>query len=108
MATPEVVIGASLLSMFLIYGLALGFTTLLIAHVMFCISFVVIVVRSRLIGFDRSLEEAAQDLGADAVRRPSAGHPAADLARDHRRRAARLRPLDRRLRRSPTSTRGPR
>ena len=65
-ATPEVVLGASLLSMFLIYGLSLGFTTLLIAHVMFCISFVVIVVRSRLIGFDRSLEEAAQDLGADA------------------------------------------
>jgi spermidine/putrescine transport system permease protein len=64
-ATPEVVLGASLLSMFLIYGLSLGFTTLVIAHVMFCISFVVIVVRSRLIGFDRSLEEAAQDLGAD-------------------------------------------
>lgn len=64
-ATPEVVLGASLLSLFLIYGLALGFTSLLIAHVMFCISFVVIVVRSRLIGFDRSLEEAAQDLGAD-------------------------------------------
>ncbi len=66
-ATPEVVLGASLLSMFLIYGLNLGFTTLLIAHVMFCISFVVIVVRSRLIGFDRSLEEAAQDLGADPL-----------------------------------------
>jgi spermidine/putrescine transport system permease protein len=66
MATPEVVMGASLLSMFLIYGLALGFVTLLIAHIMFCISFVVVVVRSRLIGFDRSLEEAAQDLGANA------------------------------------------
>ena len=65
-ATPEVVLGASLLSLFLIYGLQLGFTTLLLAHVMFCISFVVIVVRSRLIGFDRSLEEAAQDLGANA------------------------------------------
>jgi spermidine/putrescine transport system permease protein len=64
MATPEVVIGAALLSMFLIYGIELGFTTLLIAHVMFSISFVVVVVRSRLIGFDRSLEEAARDLGA--------------------------------------------
>jgi len=65
MATPEVVMGASLLSFFLILGSpALGFTTLLIAHVMFCISFVVVVVRSRLIGFDRSLEEAAKDLGA--------------------------------------------
>ena len=66
MATPEVVIGAALLSMFLIYGISLGFTTLLIAHVMFSISFVVVVVRSRLIGFDRSLEEAARDLGANA------------------------------------------
>jgi spermidine/putrescine transport system permease protein len=64
MATPEIVIGAALLSMFLIYGLELGFTTLFIAHVMFSISFVVVVVRSRLIGFDRSLEEAAADLGA--------------------------------------------
>jgi spermidine/putrescine transport system permease protein len=66
MATPEVVIGAALLSMFVTYNVSLGFTTLLIAHVMFCISFVVVVVRSRLIGFDRSLEEAAKDLGADA------------------------------------------
>jgi spermidine/putrescine transport system permease protein len=66
MATPEVVIGAALLSMFLVYGIHLGFVTLLIAHVMFCISFVVVVVRSRLIGFDRRLEEAARDVGADA------------------------------------------
>jgi spermidine/putrescine transport system permease protein len=58
------VIGAALLSMFIFYTLALGFTTLLIAHVMFSISFVVVVVRSRLIGFDRNLEEAAADLGA--------------------------------------------
>jgi spermidine/putrescine transport system permease protein len=66
MATPEIVMGASLLSFFLILGTpSLGFTTLLIAHVMFCISFVVVVVRSRLIGFDRSIEEAAQDLGAN-------------------------------------------
>jgi spermidine/putrescine transport system permease protein len=67
MATPEVVIGASLLSMFIYYSFALGFTTLLIAHVMFSISFVVVVVRSRLIGFDRSIEEAAQDLGASPI-----------------------------------------
>jgi spermidine/putrescine transport system permease protein len=67
MATPEIVMGASLLSFFLILNIfTLGFQTLLIAHVMFCISFVVVVVRSRLIGFDRSLEEAARDLGADA------------------------------------------
>ena len=68
MATPEIVMGASLLSFFLILGTpTLGFNTLLIAHVMFCISFVVVVVRSRLIGFDRSLEEAAQDLGANPL-----------------------------------------
>jgi spermidine/putrescine transport system permease protein len=67
MATPEIIMGASLLSFFLILNtFTLGFQTLLIAHVMFCISFVVVVVRSRLIGFDRSLEEAARDLGADA------------------------------------------
>ena len=54
MASPEIVIGAALLSMFIVYSLPLGFTTLLIAHIMFSISFVVVVVRSRLIGFDRS------------------------------------------------------
>ena len=64
MASPEIVIGAALLSMFIVYSLPLGFTTLLIAHIMFSISFVVVVVRSRLIGFDRRLEEAAADLGA--------------------------------------------
>ena len=67
MATPEIVIGAALLSMLIIYNISLGFQTLLIAHVMFSISFVVVVVRSRLIGFDRSLEEAAADLGATPV-----------------------------------------
>jgi spermidine/putrescine transport system permease protein len=64
MATPEIVIGAALLSLFITYSFDLGFTTLFIAHVMFSISFVVVVVRSRLIGFDRSIEEAAADLGA--------------------------------------------
>jgi spermidine/putrescine transport system permease protein len=65
LATPEVVLGAALLSQFLNWGTpTLGFATILIAHVMFNLSFVIITVRSRLIGFDRSLEEAAQDLGA--------------------------------------------
>ena len=64
MATPEIVMGATLLSTFIFFEIVRGFTTLLIAHVMFSISFVVVVVRSRLIGFDRSIEEAAQDLGA--------------------------------------------
>jgi spermidine/putrescine transport system permease protein len=67
MATPEIVLGASLLSMFLIYSVPLGFTSLLIAHILFSISFVVVVVRSRLIGFDRSIEDAAADLGATPV-----------------------------------------
>ncbi|MBK5115493.1 MAG: ABC transporter permease [Thermoleophilia bacterium] len=67
MATPEVVLGASLLSMFVFIGVDRGFNTLWVAHIMFSISFVVVVVRSRLIGFDRSLEEAARDLGATAM-----------------------------------------
>jgi spermidine/putrescine transport system permease protein len=67
LATPEVVLGASLLSLFLTIGFATGFTTILIAHIMFNVSFVVVTVRSRLIGFDRSLEEAAQDLGANGL-----------------------------------------
>jgi spermidine/putrescine transport system permease protein len=65
LATPEIVIGAALLSLFINFEtFQLGFQTLLIAHVMFSISFVVVVVRSRLIGFDRRIEEAAADLGA--------------------------------------------
>ena len=64
LATPEVVLGAALLSMFINFSVATGFTTIVIAHVMFNLSFVIVTVRSRLIGFDRSLEEAAQDLGA--------------------------------------------
>ena len=67
LATPEVVMGASLLSLFLTLGVATGFATIVIAHIMFNISFVVVTVRSRLIGFDRSLEEAAQDLGANGL-----------------------------------------
>ena len=66
MITPEVVLGASLLALFLNLGVARGFWTIFIAHVMFNISFVVVTVRARLVGFDRSLEEAAMDLGANA------------------------------------------
>ena len=65
MATPEVVLGASLLALFLNLGLPLGPTTIIIAHIMFCISFVVVTVKSRLQGMDPRLEEAAQDLYAD-------------------------------------------
>src|SRR5207237_8917238 len=62
---PESVLGASLLTLFLNLKAALGFSTILIAHVMFCISFAVVTVKARLIGFDRHLEEAAMDLGAN-------------------------------------------
>jgi spermidine/putrescine transport system permease protein len=64
MAAPEIVMGSSLLTLFLNYSAPLGFTTILIAHVMFNISFVVVTVRARLAGFDRHLEEAAMDLFA--------------------------------------------
>ena len=64
MATPEIVMGSSLLTLFLNYGFPLGFTTILLAHIMFNISFVVVTVRARLAGFDRHLEEAAMDLFA--------------------------------------------
>jgi spermidine/putrescine transport system permease protein len=65
MATPEIVLGSSLLALFLNYNIPLGFTTILIAHVMFNISYVVVTVRARLTGFDRHLEEAAMDLYAN-------------------------------------------
>jgi spermidine/putrescine transport system permease protein len=65
MATPEIVLGASLLTLFINLNVFLGFTTIFIAHIMFCISYVVVTVKARLIGFDRSLEEAAMDLGAN-------------------------------------------
>jgi spermidine/putrescine transport system permease protein len=65
MSTPEIVLGASLLALFLNLSFQFGFGTILIAHIMFCISYVVVTVKARLIGFDRHLEEAAMDLGAN-------------------------------------------
>jgi spermidine/putrescine transport system permease protein len=67
MATPEIVMGASLLTLFLNWRIPQGFGTILIAHIMFNISYVVVTVRARLVGFDRHLEEAAMDLGANEV-----------------------------------------
>jgi spermidine/putrescine transport system permease protein len=61
---PEVVVGAALVTFFGVAALRLSLLTVIIAHVVFSISFVAIVVRARLSGFDRSLEEAALDLGA--------------------------------------------
>jgi spermidine/putrescine transport system permease protein len=65
MATPEIIMGASLLSMFVSIGVQRDLTTIVIAHVMFNISYVVVTVRARIAGFNRSLEEAAMDLGAN-------------------------------------------
>ena len=64
MASPEIVLGASLLSLFVTLNLARGFTTILIAHIMFSISYVVVTVKARTSTFDMNLEDAAQDLGA--------------------------------------------
>jgi spermidine/putrescine transport system permease protein len=65
--TPEIVVGISLLILFALVKIPLGLTTIVIAHVAFCLSFVVIVVLARLDGMDRTLEEAAMILGADEV-----------------------------------------
>ena len=69
MSTPEIVLGASLLTLFLntTAVFQLGFVTIFIAHVMFIVSFIVVTVKARLIGFDRHLEEAAMDLGANEI-----------------------------------------
>jgi spermidine/putrescine transport system permease protein len=66
MAAPEIVMGSSLLALFVAAGFAgqLGFWTILIAHIMFCLSFVVVTVRSRLAGMSDTLEQAAMDLYA--------------------------------------------
>jgi spermidine/putrescine transport system permease protein len=63
-AAPEIVLGASLLSLFITFGIPRGMLTIIIAHVMFNIAFVTITVRARLAGFDLAVEEAARDLGA--------------------------------------------
>jgi len=64
LATPEVVLGAALLGLFLQAGTNTGFMTIVIAHVMFTVSYVVVTVKARLEGMDRHIEEAALDLGA--------------------------------------------
>jgi spermidine/putrescine transport system permease protein len=67
MATPEVVLAASLLTLFLNLKVPLGFVTIVIAHVMFSISFVVVAVKARIAGLDPRLEQAAGDLYANEV-----------------------------------------
>jgi spermidine/putrescine transport system permease protein len=67
MATPEIVLGASLLSLFLVFKINPGFWPTVIAHVMFCISFVVVTVKARIASLDPRLEQAAMDLYANEL-----------------------------------------
>ncbi|MGW0158941.1 ABC transporter permease [Mycobacterium sp. NPDC003323] len=68
LTAPEVVMGASLLTLFLDLGWAAGYTTILIAHIAFEVSFIAMTVRARVRGFDWTLEDASMDLGASPVR----------------------------------------
>jgi spermidine/putrescine transport system permease protein len=68
LTSPEVVLGSSLATLFLSRGVDFGYTTVIIAHVMFQISFVAVTVRARIRGFDWTLEQAAMDLGASPQR----------------------------------------
>ncbi|MGB5110754.1 MAG: ABC transporter permease [Mycobacterium sp.] len=68
LTAPEVVMGASLLTLFLDFGWAAGYTTILIAHVAFEVSFIAMTVRARVRGFDWTLEDASMDLGAGPTR----------------------------------------
>jgi len=65
LATPEVVLGAALLGLFITMNTETGFATIVVAHVMFSVSYVVVTMRARLEGMDRYIEEAARDLGAN-------------------------------------------
>lgn len=62
---PEIVMGVGLLLFFVLTGTGLGLWTILVAHIAFCVPFVYVIVRARLATYDRTMEEAAQDLGAD-------------------------------------------
>jgi len=64
---PEVVMGISLLAFFALVKMTLGLVTITLSHIAFCIPFVTLVVRARLHGFDRSIEEASMDLGANEL-----------------------------------------
>jgi spermidine/putrescine transport system permease protein len=64
MIVPEVILGVSLLILFVVVGMKLGYATIVISHVTFCFPFVMAAVQARLAGLDPSLEEAALDLGA--------------------------------------------
>jgi spermidine/putrescine transport system permease protein len=68
LTTPEIVLGASLFTLFFNQGVDRGFWTIVIAHTMFCLSFVALTVKARIRGMDWSLEDAAADLGSPPLR----------------------------------------
>jgi len=68
LTTPEIIMGASMFTLFFNWGWQRGFWTIVIAHTMFCLSFVSLTVKARLRGFDWTLEDAAMDLGAPPLR----------------------------------------
>jgi spermidine/putrescine transport system permease protein len=68
MLTPEIVMAISLLIVFMTLGISLGFVSLVIAHITFCLPFVIVAVYSRLRDFDLKMLEAAKDLGASEAR----------------------------------------
>lgn len=67
MMSPDIVMAVSLLALFMIVGIGLGFWSLLLAHVTFCLPYVVVTIFSRLKGFDAKMLEAAKDLGAGEI-----------------------------------------
>lgn len=67
MMSPDIVMAVSLLALFMIVGINLGFWSLLLAHITFCLPYVVVTIFSRLKGFDAKMLEAAKDLGAGEV-----------------------------------------
>ena len=95
MTAPEIILGASLLTMWVSFGVERGFGTILISHIMFNISFVVVTIRARLVGFNRSLEEAGMDLYADELDHLPQGHLPDHLPGHPGRGPPGLRPVDR-------------
>lgn len=68
LTTPEIVMGTSLFTLFFNFGIDRGFWTIVVAHTMFCLSFVALTVKARTRGMDWSLEDAAMDLGSPPMR----------------------------------------
>ena len=108
LTTPEVVLGSSLLSLFLDVNVRTGFSTIVIAHIMFSVSYVALTVRARIRGFDWTLEEAAMDLGRAAVPGLLQGDAADHRPRHRGGRDARVRPLARRFHHHAVQRRQPR